>query len=326
MSAIIRVLVLSLCLSGSCMAQPAPTTAPTTVPTSRAVVPLPAPPKVGHVVIVSVDGLRPDVALRADMPTLRSLLAHGTYTFWASTTDVAITLPSHVSMLTGVNPDRHKIYWNDNRGTPDMITYPTLFDRAHAKGLTTALVATKLKFSIFDRPGVVDHASWPTDDKGKDDVTGTTAAQYIRSYRPQLLFVHFAGADQTGHGVGWGSPEQVAAVERIDKCLGGIVTAIHDAGLADDTAIILSADHGGAGKNHGANDPRSKYIPWIASGPMFNQNLDLTTRFRDRAVRTEDTYATTCWLLGLEPGDGIDGQPVSQIAPAASTELLQQMP
>src|SRR5688572_265896 len=50
---------------------------------------------------ISIDGLRPDLLLGADAPNIRSLIERGSFTFWAMTTDVAVTLPSHVSMLTG---------------------------------------------------------------------------------------------------------------------------------------------------------------------------------------------------------------------------------
>ena len=58
-------------------------------------------PAIEHVVLISVDGLRPDLALRANMPSLRGMLREGAYTFWAQTVAVAITLPAHTSMLTG---------------------------------------------------------------------------------------------------------------------------------------------------------------------------------------------------------------------------------
>src|SRR4051812_34830001 len=63
-----------------------------------------AKPSVEHVVIVSVDGLRPDMMLRTNTPVMKSMMRNGCYTMWARTTEVSITLPSHVSMLTGVVP------------------------------------------------------------------------------------------------------------------------------------------------------------------------------------------------------------------------------
>ena len=116
-----------------------------------------------RVLIISIDGCRPDVALRADMPHLRSLMARGSFSFWANTTDVAITLPSHTSMLTGVTPEKHGIHYNDDKPTnkPEHPLVPTLFDLAKKKGFTTALCAGKSKFRA-STPKVrwIGNSSW----------------------------------------------------------------------------------------------------------------------------------------------------------------------
>ena len=39
----------------------------------------------------------------------RALMHRGSFTMWAQTTAVSVTLPSHVSMLTGVPPSMHGI-------------------------------------------------------------------------------------------------------------------------------------------------------------------------------------------------------------------------
>ena len=67
------------------------------------------------VLIITIDGLRPDAALRANMPNLRKLMAEGSFTFWARTTNQAITLPSHTSMVTGVTVEKHGITWNSEK-------------------------------------------------------------------------------------------------------------------------------------------------------------------------------------------------------------------
>ncbi|NDC36703.1 MAG: hypothetical protein EBZ48_01480 [Proteobacteria bacterium] len=67
------------------------------------------------VLIISIDGLRPDVLLRAQAPVLKDLLQKGSFSFYARTTQIALTLPSHMSMLTGVSPDIHGVTWNDAR-------------------------------------------------------------------------------------------------------------------------------------------------------------------------------------------------------------------
>ena len=57
--------------------------------------------------------------------------------------------------------------------------------------------------------------------------------------------------------------------------------------------------------------PRSHEIPWIASGPGIPPGHDLDRE--SITVRTEDTFATVCWLLGLTPSRPVDGRPVTQI-------------
>lgn len=270
--------------------------------------------KIQRVLIVSIDGLRPDVMLRAETPTLRGLMKTGAFTTYAQTVPVAITLPSHVSMLTGVSVERHRITFNDERATTRPI-YPnatTIFEVAKAGGLSTALVSGKSKFMALNKPGTIDFLWAPESAKTTDKDVVASAIKVFREHKPQLMFLHFPGADTAGHAKGWASPEQFAAIALIDEALGTLVKEMKDLGIYDSTAIIISADHGGSGKTHGANDPRSLYIPWIVSGPGLRQNYDLTNN-RDVTVNTTDTFATACYLLGLKPPEGINGKPITQI-------------
>src|SRR5690349_16024485 len=85
---------------------------------------------IDRVLVISVDGLRPDLLARAYTPNLHALMQAGSFTLWARTTAVSVTLPSHVSMLTGVTPQRHEIDWNRDLPLSKPV-YPrgsTLFD------------------------------------------------------------------------------------------------------------------------------------------------------------------------------------------------------
>jgi predicted AlkP superfamily pyrophosphatase or phosphodiesterase len=268
-----------------------------------------------RVVIVSIDGLRPDVALRADMPALRSLMARGSFTMYAATTDVAVTLPSHVSMLTGVTPAKHGITYNSdpNPGDLNEPRWPTLFEVAHRAGLTTAMAAGKGKFSVLAGPGTLDTSFVPPrGGMASDSIVAEVAARWIAAQRPQVLFVHLPGLDRVGHASGWGSPAQVAAAATADRALGQVLGALARAGLFDSTLIIVSADHGGAGTTHGGLDPRSHFIPWIAAGPGVRHDFDLT-RMPALQVRTEDTFATAAAWLGLRIVKPVDGHGVEEI-------------
>ncbi len=266
---------------------------------------------VERVLIVSIDGLRPDLALLADTPNLHALARSGTYTFWARTTAVAITLPSHTSMVTGVPPEIHGIDWNTDIKPVRFPAVPTIFELARRAGYTTGMVAGKTKFAALDRPGTLSFASIPAEGQDSNAAVIEAAEQMIAAHRPELLFVHFPETDAIGHAEGWGSPKYLAKLEETDRYLGRLLKALEDAQLRTKTVIILTADHGGAGTKHGGPDARSQYIPWIVAGPCVRHGYDLTLQ-PQRLVRVEDTAATALWLLGVPQPAVFLGQPVQE--------------
>jgi len=276
---------------------------------SEAPAPLQPAQQAKRVLIVSIDGLGPEVLRQSVVTHMRALMARGASTLSALTTETVKTLPSHVSMLTGVRPEEHGIAWNDAfRGYPRV---PTLFEWAkrHRPGLTTALVAGKAKFQTFLRGGL-DWSFVPSDDDVADDQVAERAAALVREHAPDLLFVHLPNVDQEGHAHGWGSPQQRAAAARADQAVGRIEDALRERGLLDETVVIVTADHGGLGRNHVPGDGVSRRIPWILDGPGVRRGVDLA-KAGGPHVHVEDTFATASWLLGLPLPSGIDGRPLT---------------
>ncbi|HVS53376.1 MAG TPA: ectonucleotide pyrophosphatase/phosphodiesterase [Opitutaceae bacterium] len=302
------------------------------VPVAKPRRPIPA---VEHVVVIAVDGLRPDRLLFADAPVLRGLMKTGSYSMWMRTTALAVTLPSFTSMLTGVNPRKHGIDWDREMplSAPFYSLTPTIFELASRAGYVTAMAAGKSKFSALNKPGTIAHVFLPTVDpavtiasigqpatspaglafaaqeKVGDDVVIAAALKMIEDFRPHFMFIHLPSVDTVGHAKGWGSAEQLAQIAQADANVGRVLAALEHAGLRDSTVVIISADHGGAGLTHGPDDPRSRYIPWIVHGPSVRSGFDLTQE-ATLDLRTEDTCATACWLLGLALPANFDGQPV----------------
>ncbi|WP_175414737.1 alkaline phosphatase family protein [Nibricoccus aquaticus] len=270
-------------------------------------------PVVEHVMIISIDGLRPDRALLANMPTLRMMVREGSYTFWARTTAVSITLPSHTSMLTGVTPRKHGIEWNSDLPLKEPVypKRPTVFEFATRSGYTAALISGKSKFATLAKPGTVSWTAIPQEANSKDTNAEVTAAatKIIEAHKPTVIFVHYAEVDSTGHAKGWGSKEQFDKIEETDGELAQLFASLERAGIRQSTVVILSADHGGAGLSHGPDDARSRHIPWIATGPGVVKNSDLTQNAA-LEVNTEDTCATALWLLGIPVPPYFDGKPV----------------
>jgi len=311
-----RLLIIALILICPALAYPeAPQ--PVTPPDTR---PL---PNIHKVLIISVDGLRPDLALRANTPVIHTLLATGSFTFWARTTAESVTLPSHTSMLTGVQPIKHGVQWNADLpgGAAVYPFYPTIFQLAKKAGYTTAMVAGKSKFVSLAVPGSLDWQFVPTEQKIDDPDVTAVAVKIIAEHQPDLLFVHLPNVDGVGHAKGWSSLQQMAAIEQADRCIGEILAALDAAKVREQTMILVTADHGGAGLSHGPEDARSRHIPWIVVGAGIRRGFDLTI-YGDLQIDTEDTFATTAAVLGIPIQHKVEGKFIDQIVDKSGQELL----
>jgi predicted AlkP superfamily pyrophosphatase or phosphodiesterase len=271
-----------------------------------------------HVILVSIDGLRPDAIAAFNAPTLQRLTREGSYTLLASTIMPSKTLPSHTSMLTGEPPERHGVLWNTTiTADRDRIEQPNVFSVARARGYGTAAFFSKAKFHPLQRPETLDFSQSPGGWFGRweSDRTITDVEKFLLNARPNLLFVHLADPDKAGHGSGWMSADYGRAVGRSDDAVKRLLAAAETAFGAGNYTIIVTADHGGHERDHGSDNPLDVTIPWIAWGQSVKSGQ------LDSGIRTMDTASTVLWLLGLdEPSEWI-GSPVkaafSTPAPAA---------
>ena len=107
-------------------------------------------------VMISVDGLRPDYVTAAEshglkVPNLRRMLKEGTFAEGVTGVIPTVTYPSHTTLVTGVWPAKHGILGNatfdplqkNYQGWywyAEDIRVPTLWDAAAAAGRTTASI------------------------------------------------------------------------------------------------------------------------------------------------------------------------------------------
>jgi len=119
------------------------------------------------VLMISIDGMRPDTVTKADahglhVPNLRRFITEGSYAEGVIGVVPTLTYPSHTTLVTGVTPSVHGItsnttfdplfknqvgwYWY-----ADMQHAPTLWEAAHKKGIVTA----NLNWPVtVDAPGI----------------------------------------------------------------------------------------------------------------------------------------------------------------------------
>lgn len=308
----------SLCLSLSVLSvlvfpvlvasQPAPSL-PTSPPTSQ------PQSTYTHVVVVSIDGLRPDGALTADAPTIDRLRAEGAWARNASTIPDSSTLESHSSMLTGDPVRTHGMNFDDFRPARGFIRVPTALYRAHDRGYGTAMFVAKPKLRHIAIPGSLDLFSRPSH---ACERVASEAGQYLSTARPGLTFIHFGEPDGAGHRRGWMSRTYLTAVTRADSCLATVMSAIEARADRQGFLVIVTADHGGHGRRHGSHRPEDMHIPWIAWGSR------VTPGDFDEAVNTMDTAVTAMTALGVPVHATAEGRVVSRAlgAPASPTATV----
>lgn len=283
---------------------PAPATQPVAAPTPP---PAPAvveeaPRKPERVVIISIDGLRPDMMTEELMPRHVQLMREGTTARDASTIIESDTLPSHAAMLSGAGLKAHGLWWNSYQANRGYIKVPTIFSAATEHGLSTAMIVGKQKLKHIASPGTVGHFERPAYLCGG---VARRASQYFVDKAPDLLFVHFSDPDEYGHSHGWTSKEYRKAAHNSDRCLATVLAAIDGSAYRDTTLVIVTADHGGEDRHHSNGRHRlNRLIPWIARGPGVTPGATL-----DTPIVTVDTAATALAALGLPKLPTMTGTP-----------------
>ncbi|HET9222764.1 MAG TPA: alkaline phosphatase family protein, partial [Roseiflexaceae bacterium] len=106
------------------------------------------------VVLVLIDGLRPDAIDAARTPRLAGLRERGAATMRASSVMPSITLPCHTSIFHSVPPTRHGI--TSNEWQPMARPLPGLFDLAHAASKRCAFFYNWEQLRDIGRPGSLE--------------------------------------------------------------------------------------------------------------------------------------------------------------------------
>ncbi|HWM02658.1 MAG TPA: alkaline phosphatase family protein [Actinophytocola sp.] len=214
-----------------------------------------------RVYVLVVDGCRPDEAVGAYLPTVRSLAAQGTSYSAAKAITVAETIPNHVAMMTGVYPNRSGVPANSvwdpalgdvrDLGLPSDLKAPTLLERLPAElGLATTSVLSKdYLFGIF---GERASRRWtpepmlPITNHAPDIFTMGAVLDAIDDHDPALLFANLGDVDRFGHADLTGSSIRLLrtlALIDTDLQLARFVDHLRDAGKWESSVVILLSDH-----------------------------------------------------------------------------------
>lgn len=238
-----------------------------------------------YVVLISIDGFKPEFYLDSTWyaPTLKRLMREGVYAEVVKPVFPSITYPNHISMITGVLPKKHGIFynsplWGGQRWNATMIKAPTIFDAVHASGRTTSALfwpvtaESSIQFNVPTAPGMkkmkaagltnsdfmnatASPGLWQeleqnvigkvaVADIDNDVNTGKMSAYIIRTHKPALTAIHLTGIDHAQHKVGMRNQSVAEALRLVDEAIHEIIIAIEQAGITANTTLLIAGDHG----------------------------------------------------------------------------------
>jgi predicted AlkP superfamily pyrophosphatase or phosphodiesterase len=267
--------------------------------------------KIKHVILIGSDGFGAYAFEKAKIPNLRAMMKEGSWSLEARTVLPSSSAANWASMVMGAGPELHGYTtWGSKK--PDMP--PRVVD---GYGMFPSIYSLLRKEKPDSEIGVIyewdgigylfPKAAVNKDQNIDGDMALTNATtMYIKEKKPNFLFVHLHDVDSVGHKVGHGTPEYYEAIERTDSHIGSILRSIEDAGIAESTVVLFTADHGGINKGHGLISMEEMQIPWIIKGPGIKKDHELS-----QSIMTFDTAATIAELLKLKAPQVWIGRPVN---------------
>jgi len=263
--------------------------------------------QVKHVVVITVDGFRPDFYLDTAWHAynIRALMKDGTHALGQNSVFPSMTYPSHTTIVTGVQPSVHgvyynsmfepngstgKIYWNDTS-----IKVPTLWKAVQDKGMKASALFwpvsadAPVSYNIPDigsmGEAVREQYSRPTGfintvkaevfngaakiEYGRDVNVAKIAAYVIGKDQPNFMTIHFFSVDHAEHMDGREGDDVKEAIAGADSAVGIVVDALKAAGIWNNTVIIVTGDHGFV-------TVKTSVSPnvWLANAGLMNDNKE----------------------------------------------------
>ena len=247
---------------------------------------------------------------------------------------VPLTLPSHVTLFTGLLPFQHGV--RDNLGYQlDPVAHPTLARLLRQRGYATgaAVSAWVLRgasgigdgFDFYDdriaAPAGGADAAGRVQRRG--DETAARAQAWLRGVKdePFFLFLHLYEPHAP-----YEPPEPFRSryplaydgeIAASDAFVGGLLDELRRLGLYDRAVIVVLSDHGEGLGEHGEDEHGILLYRWALQVPLL---LKLPgSRRAGESVQTPaalvDVMPTLLSLLGVKPEAGLPGRSLLEVAP-----------
>ena len=264
-----------------------------------------------HIFLIGFDGWGSYCMDSVEMPATRALMEQGCYTLKKRTVLPSVSAPNWASMFMGAtteltgwtnNGERAPLepaYVNENG------VFPTIFSLIREQ-MPKAKTAC-----IFEWGGIrplVDEKAIDHCVQLKPENIAAASAEHIKKVKPDFMAIIYDDPDHVGHSAGHDTPEYYARMEELDALLGEIITAIKEAGIYDDSVIIVTSDHGGINHGHGGLSMMEMETPFIIAGKNIKQGGEFS-----EVMLQQDTAHTLAEIFGLTVPQMWSGNSMSHV-------------
>ncbi len=266
-------------------------------------------------ILVSIDGLGANRLGKGLTPHLDALAAAGVSGSMRPSFP-SNTFPNHMTLVTGVRPDRHGIVDQKMRDptrpgvtfkNTDPLTNRDSFWWNQARPIWLDAEAAGIRTGTLYWVGsdvAIDgrHASiwWPFDNQITSTQRVDTVLDWLRrpSDRPQFVLLYFDVVDRASHNQGYDSPEERAAIGEADAEVGRLVDTL--AAMRQPVNLLVVSDHGMAAVLPEHIHPLSEVVdPAIMESITEGPNLDIFPKpGHEAAVAARLAHPPahlTCW-------------------------------
>lgn len=283
-----------------------------------------------NVILITLDTTRADHLgcygyNKVETPTIDAVAKSGVV-FERAYTTVPLTLPSHASMLTGLNPYEHTLFANTAGTLPDNI--PTLAEALSKNGYSTAAFLSAFvlhqRFGLFrgfdkyDDDVAAPSKLEPIGQRRSADQVTDRALQWLkfRDSKPFFCWIHYFDPHVDYHdhqevfGKKFAQNPYDAEISYVDLHLKRVLDYLEAQRLKERTLVIIVGDHG-----EGLCEHRERFhglllydstlrVPFIVSAPS---KAKANLRVND-PVSVIDVTPTVLDYLGLPCPKPISGR------------------
>ena len=287
-----------------------------------------------HVVLISIGTCRADhlSCYGFNRPTTPNIdgIAAGGVLFENVISPVPITLPAHISMLTGITPLSHGVHDNMNDVlTNDKLTLAEIFKNHDF--FTGGIVSA---FSLDAQFGIAQGFDFYQDDFGKagdrafsrerpGDETSELAINWLQEHKDErfFLFLHYNDPHHEYKPPGPYATRFVddpysGEIAFADHCIGRVTAKLKELGIYDSTLLIITGDHGEMLGEHGEKEhlyfiyESAIKVPLIVKMPGSGSKEPVRVK---ESVGLIDVVPTICELLDFEIPRRVQGMSLAPL-------------